>query len=502
MGMVITTCTFAQQPGDLDLNFGTDGISTVDANSQGLDDGANMITVQSDGGLLVVGRIKTGTFVTESDMLIARYSTDGIVDPQFGQSGFTITDLGGEFESLFGIYEKPDGKILAGGSSNQSGNSQQTLIQYNENGLIDQNFGNNGVIYTSATLSSASITSMVSDSDGNVLTTGSGNGNILVVKFENNGTLYNSFGTSGVAIHDLGLIESGYEMLLQTDGKILVTGTQNESGNPENGIVVRLESDGSLDLTFNGTGWVDLALSENTDRSTDLALLPDGRILVTGIVPNASVTALEIFAVRLMPDGSYDNTFGTNGIARYDIGAGDDYANDVILQPDGKAIIGGYENDGNDNNFCLIRINEDGTLDQTFGDNGVVITEVSTDNDRIASMALQPDGKLVVAGSARIGTNDDIALARYHTGLNLSVNDRDEKPLFSVYPSPATGYLSISSKVKLQTIELTDALGKKVLTVKPNSNQMQLDIALLPSGIYLLRATDGQRLYTQKVVKE
>ena len=332
---------------------------------------------------------------------------------------------------------------------------------------------------------------------------GYANGDIAIAKFQQSGVLENTFGDSGIELIDLGASsDAGGRVVVQEDGLVLFTARKTEIGEFANGVVGRLNPDGTLDLTFNGTGWLNLDLSNNIDIVVDFALLPNGEVLTAGTVFDEVTLESEIFVLRLLPNGTYDTAFGINGISKYDIGLGNDNAAKIVLQPDGKAIIGGSANDGNDDNFCLIRINEDGSLDPTFGDGGVVITEISTGYDGIASMALQPDGKLVVAGSARMGTNDDIALARYHTGLNLSVNDRDEKPLFSVYPSPATGYLSISSKVKLQTIELTDALGKKVLTVKPNSNQMQLDIALLPSGIYLLRATDGQRLYTQKLVKE
>ena len=263
-------------------------------------------------------------------------------------------------------------------------------------------------------------------------------------------------------------------------------------------IVCRFTDDGNLDDGFNTIGWVSLSVNPSfVNLARNVAVTSDGKIIVSGSSYNGASES-EVFAARLQSDGQVDASFGNGGIVLIDVGLGYDFADALVLQPDQKILLAGYTNDGTISNFDILRIDAAGTLDLAFGNNGVVITEVSVGDNGVNSMALQPDGKLVVAGSARMGTNDDIALARYHTGLNLSVNDRDEKPLFSVYPSPATETLNVRSEAKLQTIELIDALGKKVLTVRPNSNRSQLDIAMLPSGIYLLRATDGQRLYTPK----
>ena len=127
---------------------------------------------------------------------------------------------------------------------------------------------------------------------------------------------------------------------------------------------------------------------------------------------------------------------------------------------------------------------------------------MSPDNDRINDMVLQPDGKLVVAGTARVGTNDDIAIARYHTGINTSVAEIGAESNLSVFPNPAVNQLTVTSEKTLNNVELLDALGRTVLTQTSNANRFQLDLSQIPSGIYLLRATDGERMFTQKVVKE
>lgn len=500
---IVFSYTFAQQPGDLDAGFGTDGVLTVDAQSLGLQNRVSQISTQPDGKIIFVGGVRNASG-TEGDHLIGRVTSEGVLDLSFGNQGTTITSLGG-LEGLIGLRIEPSGSILCVGSSNQSGSYEHAIVRFDSAGNLDLSFGSNGVLYNLPLSTSSVPTSIEFDSSNNLYVTGTSNGDILLSKYGSNSFPIPSFGTSGSESLDLGLVETSTELALQNDGKVVLAGSQAESGFPENVIVVRLTANGMLDQTFNGTGWVNLMLSTGIDRPSDMIVLPDGRILVVGIAANQSVTSLEAFALRLMPDGSYDNSFGTNGLARYDIGTGDDYASAVVLQPDGKAIIGGGTNDNStilNEDFLLLRINEDGSIDQSFGNNGVVVTEISSSYERIIDMELQTNGKLIVAGTAKIGSSEEAALARYHTGLNISVNEVDEIPLFSAFPNPAIDHLSISAKVKLQTIELIDALGRSVLSFAPNAGQLQIDIASLPNGIYLFRATDGKRVTSQRFVKE
>ena len=353
---ILWSPAYAQQPGDLDLSFGVDGITTVDANSLGKDDGASSIRQLNSGDLIISGAVRTTGFPYQSDMLLAKFNPNGALVIEFGTNGFVITDLGGDSEGLVGIYLETSGNILCAGTSNQSGLYEHLFVQYDANGNLNTSFGTNGVIYNSPLSTSSTLTAVSFQSEA-IYTTGTINGNVLGAKYETNGLPINSFGTSGSISHNLGLIELTNELALQSDGKIVLAGYQATSGNPEDVLVCRLNTDGSLDNSFNMNGWVNLALSSNIDRPRDVVILEDGKILVVGFVFEDQISDSEIFALRLTPDGSYDNSFGTNGIARYDIGAGDDYANDVVLQPDGKALIGGSANNGNDNNFCLLRIN-------------------------------------------------------------------------------------------------------------------------------------------------
>jgi uncharacterized delta-60 repeat protein len=469
----------AQNPGNLDQSFGDNGFVTIDIDGQGLLDRVSKLSQQPDGKTVFVGAIRNASG-TQSDFLLGRINTNGNLDTAFGSNGTVTMDLGGDSESLSGIFIDNEQKILAVGTSDEIG------------------------FYNSPIPSGSVLTSFAVDNEGNLFITGTGNGDLLIVKHAPNGIPDNTFGVSGSVTHDLGSTnESATKSIIQNDGKIIIAGNQLESS--EDVLIVRLLPDGALDLSFNTIGWINLSLSEWVDRVTDIVLLPNGKLLAIGSVSEGIGLDYEIFALRLMPDGSYDNSFGTNGIARYDIGAGDDYASTVELQPDGKALIGGGINENNkiaNEDFLVMRINEDGSLDQSFGNNGVVVTEISSSYERIIDMELQSDGMLVVAGTAKIGSSEDVALARYHTGLNISVPEVADQTEISVYPNPATETIMVKSESRMRSVELLDALGRSVLLHSVNANQLQLDLSKIPDGIYLLRASDGERVFTKKVVKE
>jgi len=501
--LFLANSAYAQQPGDLDVSFGIDGFTTIDVAGQGLFDQVSRIELQPDGKVIFCGRMRNVSG-TESDVLIGRVTSAGVPDMDFGDQGTVVIDLGGDSESSAGLTIEADGGILVFGTSDQSGVSQHVLLRFIEDGSLDIAFGDNGTIFNSPTASGSTLTAFATDTEGNHLVTGSGGGDLLLVKHLPSGYPDNSFGTSGTVLHDLAAVhETAMRCLIQPDGRIVLAGSQLQSS--ENTLIARLLPDGTLDQSFNGSGWLNLSLSEWIDQIGDIALLPDGKLLVVGSVSEAIGADYEIFAVRLMQDGSFDNSFGTSGIARFDVGTGSDFANVLVLQPDGKYIIGGGFNNNSttaNEDFGLLRINHNGSLDLTFGTNGTVTTEIGSSYERIVDMALQDDGKLMVAGTARIGASEDIALARYHTGLNTSISEVTSSNQLEVFPNPALETLTVRSESDLQHLELLDALGRTVLTRTPSTAEVQLHLSALPAGIYLLRATDGTATYSKRVVKE
>ncbi|MFN9917280.1 MAG: delta-60 repeat domain-containing protein, partial [Pirellulaceae bacterium] len=211
--------------------------------------------------------------------------------------------------------------------------------------------------------------------------------------------------------HDL-----GYSVTVQPDGKIVLGGSAT-IGSTTDFALVRYNADGSLDNSFGTGGRVTTAIGTDHDLGYSVTVQPDGKIVLGGSATIGSTTDFAL--VRYNADGSLDNSFGTGGMVTTAIGTGNDFGNSVTLQPDGKIVVGGWASNGSNNDFALVRYNADGSLDTSFGTGGRVTTAIGTGTDHGRSVTVQPDGKIVVAGVARIGSTDDFALVRYNADGSL-----------------------------------------------------------------------------------
>ncbi len=174
-----------------------------------------------------------------------------------------------------------------------------------------------------------------------------------------------------------------------------------------------------MDTTFNSTGRVNIDFGSSTDQGYGLAIQNDGRILVNGFTNSAGTTDNGV--IRLTAAGALDTTFNGTGRVVTAIGSGSDFAFDLKVQSDGKILSSGYASvAGND--FTVVRYNSNGTLDTTFGSNGIVITNFNaTTDDRGTKMFVQADGDVILAGCTTQGGTYDLALARYNPDGTVDV---------------------------------------------------------------------------------
>lgn len=183
---------------------------------------------------------------------------------------------------------------------------------------------------------------------------------------------------------------------------------------------------GSLDLSFDKDGKVITAIGPNLNEARALAIQADGKILAVGTTENSPKDDFAV--VRYNNNGSLDSTFGNDGIATTALGSSYDEATAVALQPDEKILVAGYSYTGSNSDCALIRYNKNGSLDSSFGTYGKVITAIGTSGDFGLSVVLQSDGKIIVVGYSENGLSDDIAIVRYTTAGRLdSTFDFDGK---------------------------------------------------------------------------
>ena len=219
-----------------------------------------------------------------------------------------------------------------------------------------------------------------------------------LARINTDGSLDTSFGTNGIVSTTVGTSDSASKVRILSDGKILLAGSSWTEGQAYNIMLVRYNSDGSLDTTFHTTGYLSQNINGGSyDYPGDFAVLSDGKIVVVGGSGATQLTD-NILIMRFNEDGSLDSTFDGDGILTMTTTAGG-AAGPIIIQSDGKYLIGGYRNDGTKPNFLLMRLNPDGTLDGSFGTNGTTISSVSPDPNYISAIDRQSDGKIIAAGS-------------------------------------------------------------------------------------------------------
>jgi uncharacterized delta-60 repeat protein len=220
-----------------------------------------------------------------------------------------------------------------------------------------------------------------------------------------------TFGDFGRVSTDVGGDAHGEGVVIQADGGIVTAGWHTTSTSTGSDFVLtRHTATGQLDTTY-GTGGIETTdLGGNDDEAYDAALLPDGGVVAVGRTNAAGGTNTDFGVVRYLPGGTPDPGFDADGIVKTDIAGRGDQANAVAVQPDGKIVVAGSAlRTPIDNDFAVVRYNADGTRDTSFGTDGIAMTDLGTLADAGRAVAIQPDGKIVVAGTA----DEDVALARY-----------------------------------------------------------------------------------------
>jgi len=402
--------------GTLDSTFNGTGKVTLDLNNN--TDEAYSVKAQSDGKIIVSVR-SYGSNLNARNFELIRFNNNGSVDNSFGTSGRVSTDFAGFDDFAYSIAIQGDGKIVAAGQSSNGSVYNFALARYNPDGSLDTSFGNGGkVITTVGTYGLAH--SVVIQSDGKIIAAGYGSGtnnDFALVRYNTDGSLDTTFGTGGKVITDFsGVGNLAYSVAVHSDGKIVAAGISNGDF-----AVARYNSNGVLDSSFGTGGKVTTQVStvNYTDQAESVVIQTDGKIIAAGwSFYTNSTHAFTI--IRYDINGALDASFGTGGKVITSIGGTIDEAYSAVLQSDGKIVAVGRSCCTPNYDFSIVRYNSNGTLDNSFGNGGKILTAVGNSNDFARAVTIQPDGKIVAAGSAGSGSVTDLALARYNTANSSS----------------------------------------------------------------------------------
>lgn len=354
--------------GSIDSNFGVDGKVRTDMGSGLKLEEALAVAVQSDGRIVVAGYTSIPAQPPAPQLpptfAIARYNSDGSLDTSFGTGGRVSGSVNGIARA---VAIQPDGKIVLAGDferalSNGEFVSDFTLARFNANGSLDMPFGTSGTGQVAIDIGNAANSglNLVLQANGAIVVSGKplgdqpGFDHTDVMRFNANGTPDASFGTGGKLT--LAGVDVGQGLVLQPDGKLVLVGTLLQTAAPATSrfVLMRLKPDGSPDTSFGTAGTVNTALSENASAS-GMALQADGKLVVVGT--RALAANANFIVARYSASGALDTSFGNGtGSLSIDFFGFTDIGENVLVQPDGKIVVGGRATH-NFNGYGVARIN-------------------------------------------------------------------------------------------------------------------------------------------------
>ncbi len=320
--VVATTAAVASVPGSLDPAFGNGGVSGPGPNSRLFG-----TAVQSDGKVLAVGEIGTQTGTT---LLLARFTSAGSLDPSFGVGGVVhgppVPGFTGAGSIGRGIAIEPDGKIVAVGTVTTSvgtGHLGLLVERFDQNGSLDSGFGTGGAVTMFTGEPAGDGFAVAIQPDAKIIAAGSAyaSGNdgtgarMAVVRLTQNGSPDSSFGFVGSDVLDVEAYSYALAVALQSDGRIVVAGSEAPGQLAPNAVIARLTPSGGFDPTFAGTGLYarQYARSAAASAFNAVAVQPDGSIVAAGSAAHGS-SAADTLVVRFTPSGAQDPTFGSGGV--------------------------------------------------------------------------------------------------------------------------------------------------------------------------------------------
>jgi uncharacterized delta-60 repeat protein len=407
--------------GPLDPTFDGDGIAHNSfLQGDDRDQIARAVAVQADGKILTAGQAETRSVDTAARLgdqwwfQLARHNPDGSLDTSFGTGGVVFHDIS-THSIAYGMALQPDGKIVVVAATSFSDGQyrQSVVMRFNADGSFDTGFDSDGILAVPSLSSTYDawerMYCVTIQPDGKIVVGGTANYYFAVAR-------YNADGSWDSTFHGAQSTWGGaaYSIAVQADGKIVAAGDASAGSFA----VVRYNADGSLDASFDTDGVANTDFGSGYDQAMGLVIQDDGKIIAGGNAANG--TSYNFAVARYNADGSPDPTFDADGMLTTAFAAGEAKAYAIAMQPDGKFVATGYC--GTSQDIALARYNPDGSLDSGFDGDGLAVTPIGSGDDIAYAAALQPDGKLVVAGSSSNGDNLDFALARYESNGRLDAS--------------------------------------------------------------------------------
>jgi uncharacterized delta-60 repeat protein len=527
--------------GVLDNTFGTGGIVKL-RQATNADAIPYAITVLSDNKVLVAG----SSWVSSKDFAVLKLKENGTPDSTFGVNGWAATPVLGFEDEARAIVVQPDGKILVAGTAEVALNSKKydyAVARFNANGTIDGGFGSGGVV--TLDINDNDIADGIAlQKDGKIVVGGTsdedGDANYTVVRYTSGGLLDGGYGVGGIATYDMatfgtaGSKDHGYGMAIQSDDKVLVTGfSAPAAGGNGNVVTMRLTTSGQLDVTFSGDGIANFnyGVSNTDEGSRAVAVQSDGKILVGGDTSGEHAW-FEMLLLRYKSDGTLDSTFSSDGVAISSLSTENEFGYAVHLHSN-RIYIGGSVGANFAKDFVVAAFQNDGSplplvLGQFYAQkqtNKVVLQWSTSSEEGVKQFVVErsSDGKtykaigtVTAVGNSTLTQKYSFADAAPLMGLNnyyrLLMQDANGNSKYSkflivkfdgllttelkVNPSLVRDILQVQipdgmqGNIGLQIIDMNGRIIKRSnIASDGNALNTTLDVSNLIKGVYILKAT-------------
>lgn len=530
---------FAQELGEVDSSFGTDGtfiFHPSKENKFGYFDKVYKVLVQEDGKILTIGESRTDGY--NYAIYISRHNDDGTLDETYGEDGYVFLKVDPLIyrNCPYDAVLSEDGLLYIAGFTYNGLNSAFVLC-LDENGFENVDYGNEGWVVTEQDPCGIVYEAIDIDSKGRCVIAGYYNDEILVCRYTKKGELDVTFGNDGKATLELDADPAAhsyaFDLKVLDDGKIILCGDKR-LGNAEEGMfiwshMIRLKSNGTLDETFAENGVLYLYAGEYAEFALSLAVQPNGKYLVGGHAELLSNTPemprYESYITRVNIDGTIDETFGTEGFVKMEPLQGDGRLNNsysILAAPDGQIFGAIYSRDIATEMFraYVYNLDENGQFNENFAGSGIVpLPKVYEEQGEIDaySIALQGNDKLIIGGYAAYddpavagpGDYTKIYLTRIHVAVEGNGNDENDttsvvgnyENRFEIHPNPATTTISIEGALNDNAqVSIIDLTGRCVKEIEVSDAVSTINIEDIESGVYFISVKQNDNNFVEKLV--
>jgi uncharacterized delta-60 repeat protein len=486
----------------IDATYGTNGYVSGATNGRF----TNLAALLPDNKILVAGNANANT-----SYVVEKRVEDGTSDPTFGTNGFMLVNIvAGSKDNANAMQVQSDGTILVAGTSDSDlslfGTYWDVFVsRLLPDGTLDMSFGTNGHVKTNlgtnddqaweiATTSTGAIYVLAATQNTSIAT--------KLLKYDATGNLDITFGTNGVLDVPTAIDSRVYEMQINAQDEILISGTELNSATNEYEVrVLKLDTQGAFITSFGNSGIVSITDPLENYTTSDMITTSDGGLFIIGAAGSSSSNT-KFAMYKLTSNGVLDATFNSTGYAYFDHSSsnyGVTFGYSVAQLPDGSYIAQADIIGNNNYDLLLLNIGANGLLVNSFGNGGRFIVARSTYQDYSRQVLVQDDGKVVVVGLATDSTTRRTMLVRFKDAYTLSSSSENETPI-AIFPNPFNDQIKVNSKAAVSQMTLFNALGQQITEAY---SQNIMNTSNLPSGVYFLQIEDELgATSTHQLIKE